>query len=704
MKQTSVRLYHSLAVQLLRTMLVMYVIIAILVTIIQVTIEYRHVKNSIDQELKKMPMVFGPVISEALWEYNGDVMQAIILGMKETPIVTGVSIKDYNDEEVVSIGSILNDEGKIKHVNSPGTQIDAIESNENLPHSDKIIGIEQSPGEKISPADIPLISNLFGYSFPLIHIDKNGKRNEMGVATVYSSTDFIFERVKFEFYLIAINSLITTLVLWFAFLIFFRNFLGRPLKELIVSVEKIDMENLEKSKIQIKSKGQNEFRVLERVFNNMIARLLDAAEKLELRVSERTSALKKANTQLRKEVTERKQAEEALKIEKTLTDDYINSMPGLFYVFDEERFVKWNQQWEIITEYSENEMNQMFGPDFFQGVDKEIISSGMSEVFEKGVSEVEAELVTKQGKHIPYYFSGMRKIFNGKPHLVGLGIDITDRKQAEDALNNVHNELENRIEERTADYKKATKNAEFANRAKSEFLSNMSHEIRTPMHQILSYSKFGITKIKQVNLDKLLHYFTKIEKTGKRLMVLLDNLLDLSKLEAGKMDYEFQLIDLKLIVKNATQGFKSILLNKGVILKITDIKVPTNIICDEYKIDQVIRNLISNAIKFTPKDNKITIDIHQNHFFNINGKSVNSTKQHLLVSVSDQGIGIPEDELTSVFDKFIQSSKTKTGAGGTGLGLAICKEIVEGHKGIIWAENNSEGGATFNFILPIGQK
>jgi two-component system, LuxR family, sensor kinase FixL len=219
------------------------------------------------------------------------------------------------------------------------------------------------------------------------------------------------------------------------------------------------------------------------------------------------------------------------------------------------------------------------------------------------------------------------------------------------------------------------------------------------MHQILSFSQFGISKINHVKLDKLLYYFSKIDNTGKRLMDLLDNLLDLSKFEAGKMECVFRRINLKHIIDNFIKELEPALNEKEIIVEIVDVTTPSEIVGDESKICQVIRNLLSNAIKFTPISKKVTISIEQSEFHQ-NDKSIPA----LLINVVDQGIGIPNDELDNIFDKFIQSSRTKTGAGGTGLGLAICKEIIDIHNGKIWAENNPDGGATFSFMLPYEQK
>ena len=134
-----------------------------------------------------------------------------------------------------------------------------------------------------------------------------------------------------------------------------------------------------------------------------------------------------------------------------------------------------------------------------------------------------------------------------------------------------------------------------------------------------------------------------------------------------------------------------------------DVKEPSNFReaeFDEGKIIQVINNLMSNAIKFSPTGGKIKIRFG-NTLLTAPEESSDSDIEAVWFSVSDRGIGIPDDELEKVFDKFIQSSKTTTGAGGTGLGLAICQEIIHGHNGRIWCENNSEGGARFTFVIPI---
>jgi PAS domain S-box-containing protein len=285
-----------------------------------------------------------------------------------------------------------------------------------------------------------------------------------------------------------------------------------------------------------------------------------------------------------------------------------------------------------------------------------------------------------------------------------LNQEINERKKAEEALQKAHEKLERRVVERTRDYRRAKEEAEQANKLKSEFLANMSHELRTPMHGILSFSKFGIDKIEKASKEKNLKYFKTISKSGIRLMNLLNDLLDLSKLEAGKEVYKMELINIKKMAKDVVSEMGSIWKEKNLNVKIENSTMPPKIICDNSKIEQVILNLLSNAMKFTPEDKQVTISLSSSELPLGQRSSDMEMISAMTVSVSDEGVGIPEIELESVFDKFIQSTKTKTGAGGTGLGLTICKEIINGHNGKIWAENNPEEGSTFSFMLPYEQE
>ncbi len=239
-----------------------------------------------------------------------------------------------------------------------------------------------------------------------------------------------------------------------------------------------------------------------------------------------------------------------------------------------------------------------------------------------------------------------------------------------------------------------TRNFERANqalKAKSEFLANMSHELRTPMHAILSYAKMGGASTATAEISELETYFKNIATAGQRLLGLLNNLLDLAKLESGKMPFEMAPSDLSGILEEALSEMSPLLQEKSLTVTTAIEAANTKLTCDKQRILQVIINLLSNSARYSPKDSRIDVSIRD--------AKLENGEQALCFSIADNGTSIPEEELESVFDKFIQSSKTKTGAGGTGLGLAICREIVEAHGGRIWAENRKPGGVRISFMV-----
>lgn len=248
--------------------------------------------------------------------------------------------------------------------------------------------------------------------------------------------------------------------------------------------------------------------------------------------------------------------------------------------------------------------------------------------------------------------------------------------------------IQGRLKERTNELHEAKKMAEAANNAKTTFLSNVSHELRTPMHGILSFASFGINKHATANPDKILDYFQKIRRSGETLLALLNDLLDLTKLESGKATFKFRPTNLSSLIDIVGEEHHSLVLEHNLTIRCENLEANEKITLDADKIRQVLRNLLNNAIKFSPEGGTINV---------ISFKKADS----IVVSVRDQGIGIPENELENIFDKFVQSSRNKTSAGGTGLGLSICRKIISAHKGRIWAENNPDSGANLSFEIPL---
>ncbi len=260
--------------------------------------------------------------------------------------------------------------------------------------------------------------------------------------------------------------------------------------------------------------------------------------------------------------------------------------------------------------------------------------------------------------------------------------------------------LQEAVEQKTANLKIAVHKAEESNRTKSEFLANMSHELRTPLHAIISFSDFGQKDIVKENFKRLEKYFNNINVSGKKLLTLLNELLDLSKLETKNVQLDYKLTDIKNIVSVILTEQQTVLNNKKITAKIEDAKCLTEVMIDPLKVEQVIRNVLTNAIKFTESGKEIRIAYAET---TLPSNKKAATVPALELAIIDQGVGIPEDELESVFDKFIQSSKTRSQAGGTGLGLAISQNIIMTHNGKMWAEQNPEGGSIFKFSIPYKQ-
>lgn len=278
-------------------------------------------------------------------------------------------------------------------------------------------------------------------------------------------------------------------------------------------------------------------------------------------------------------------------------------------------------------------------------------------------------------------------------YIVGNRVDITALKRGEAELRKVQESLEEQVLERTSALLEAKENAEQANRTKSEFLANMSHELRTPLHGLLSFSELGKLRVNDLDSSTIERYFENIYVSGKRLLVLINDLLDISKLDAGKFRLEFNHCKIDVLWRQATHELESLADKRGINFELQILAGDTSCICDHQRIQQVVSNILSNAIKFSPDNSTVRC--------RIDSVRLEQNQDALQVTISDEGEGVSEEELEFIFEKFTQVAAPGNAVQGTGLGLAICREILELHGGKIWAENNPGTGMRFIFVIPI---
>ncbi len=508
-----------------------------------------------------------------------------------------------------------------------------------------------------------------------------------------------------------------------------------------------------------------------------------------------------------------------LEIERAnrLVDTAFESVPGVIYLYDEQgRFLRWNRNFLKVSGYTDDELAGKHPLEFFRGDDIPRVREAIGRVFETGEGVVEAGFVAKDGRVVPYYFTGRRITLDGRPCLVGMGsdlsdrveaeeelrrseeryhstvdsilegcqligfdwrylylndaaarhnrrpnaellgqtmpecwpgieatpvyallrrcleervagyqdiefgfadgtsswfevraqpvpegvfvlsIDVTERHRAEAALLDAKANLERKVEERTAELQTALVRAEAADRIKSAFLATMSHELRTPLNSILGFTGIVLQGLAGPLTDEQRKQLGMVKGSARHLLDLINDVLDISKIEAGQLTIRAEPFDLRASVDRAVASMRSMADQKQIQLEVTMPADLAPMCSDRRRVEQILLNLLNNGVKFTERG-RVSLTVEA-------GASVvlATGRPAVRIRVSDTGIGITPEDLRTLFQPFRQLD---TGLArqheGTGLGLAICRRLTELLGGEIGAESTVGAGSVFTVTLPL---
>lgn len=397
---------------------------------------------------------------------------------------------------------------------------------------------------------------------------------------------------------------------------------------------------------------------------------------------------------------ERRRAELLARREREFSQTMIESMPGVLYLYDEQgRLLRWNRNFETVTGYSAAEIGQMRPLEFFAREDQAALEERIAEVFQHGESSIEAPFLSKDGTSKHYHFTGKRILFDGAACLVGVGIDISDRKRAEDALRELNDTLEARVVERTEALQQAVLRAEAADRIKSAFLATMSHELRTPLNSIIGFTGIILQGLAGPLNEEQARQLGMVRTSARHLLDLINDVLDLSKIEAGQLEVRVDVFDLREAIERVTALVRPMAERKG--LEISSSVDPSlgEMKSDRRRFEQILLNLLNNAVKFTDRGG-VTLTVERHAGFR---RSVQEPiREAVKVRVIDTGIGIRPEDLQNLFQPFRQLDSGLTRQHeGSGLGLAICRRLCDLMGGTITATSQWGAGSEFSVTLPL---
>ncbi len=649
-KAEEISLRKSVATTLIKKVFGIYFVITIIATGIQLAVEYFHVKETIINDIGKMEKSFKRGLANSLWEVNTVQLQTVIFGMSELSEVVGVKIDDEKGKETGAIGVILGQEKQIL-VTPDGQRI------------------ASSSGTTFTP-----LKGLFSHSFDISYEERYGGVYTVGRATIYSASGIVIKRIKYGFFLIIVNSVIKTAVLWVIILYFVHRIIGRPLAVLTRTTEKMNPNGPDFFEIKYSPgeerllRSEDEMGVLTRSFDRMRKAILERMDNLNRvrNIGEDLAVISEIPAAFGR-------------VMRAMTEKFGFRSGSLFLTEDRNMF-------EMAACHPDTG-ETVTGPETFrmgEGLAGKAAEKGemvyMPDSAEEGAPSESLLCVPLTDED---RLSGVM-IFYGPGGEFRLAGEVRVFLQAVARLTmiNVKNiRMLKDIREKNAELERLDK-------LKDEFLANTSHELRTPLSGIIGVAESLADGSLGPLVEEQQYNLSLITSSGRRLASLVNDILDFSELRQRKIQLQMRPLDMRsvtdmvLMLSQTLVGTKEIQFVNQIEADLPAARA------DENRVQQILHNLVGNAVKFTDAGTVSVSAVVQD--------------EYLAITVSDTGIGIPEESLDRVFISFEQADgSTVREYSGTGLGLSVTRDLVELHGGHIRAESELGKGSSFTFTLPV---
>jgi len=410
---------------------------------------------------------------------------------------------------------------------------------------------------------------------------------------------------------------------------------------------------------------------------------------------------KKVALGIARDITERKRAESALRESEEFSTTLLDKAPYPLLVLNADTSVRYiNPALERLSGFSLKEVMGKKAPfPWWTEETWQKTSQDFDGAMHDGTGGKEELFKRKNGERFWVHITATPVVKDGEyKYYLANWVDITERKRMEQELKEKSELLESRNAELQLQSKallaqeqelvEKTRELEVASQAKSEFLAHMSHELRTPLNVIIGFSELMLDGVVGEVSDEQKQCLTDILSGGQHLLGLINDILDLSKIEAGKMDLKLRNIALAGVLEALKNEMMPMLAKKKQSLELVVEKGLPPVRADKAKLRQVLTNLLGNATKFTPSGGRLKVEAMRKNGW-------------CQVSVIDNGIGIREEAQKDIFEPFCQLGHNRPGSGGTGLGLTIARQIIEKHGGRIWVNSKPGKGSTFIFTVPL---